>query len=426
MLLDKAARKRLATSGELMEARQAAVQRQTQTRMSYSPSSVAEKSDEQEEDFPLFFDVHKGDSGQRTPLASLEVKQKLPGTVIGTSLHDGLRIDIGAEVDALVPMNIAMGGHAVPELGTQVSVSVEEIHLGSKQAEGASRRFPLIVGLVGESELHGTSGGSSSSRGSLRIQRGVDPQSVHAARGYDTLSPGVRAAWAIQEESDAAQSDDIERGDADAHRRFAEASAIPRRPPPEVVLSLNASGDVSEVEVPREARSPVNADDATLAAWRAFASEELSMVALEQRCRDQLAKDLNAVEIDLYKGRAPTVPAALLGLITIEDGRRGLLPIPNGDHLQFKIIEPDHPNGVEAWVKEQRKAESDKQQETDLYTRMFACADARHARALQATMNEELSHVGLSSLDEMIDGDLMSLSTELEQVIASSPEIRWG
>ncbi|CAE7436538.1 unnamed protein product, partial [Symbiodinium sp. KB8] len=86
-------------------------------------------------------------TAKRRALQSLEVGAEESGTIVEVSLNDGLRVDIGAEIDVLVPLSI-QGREDAPAkvaknypLKKKLVVKIEEV------SADPARRFPVIASV---------------------------------------------------------------------------------------------------------------------------------------------------------------------------------------------------------------------------------------------------------------------------------------
>jgi len=382
---------------------------------------------------------------RRRPLAELKPGATCKGRVVGVSLHDGLRVDIGAEADALVPGDLSplsplakFAGERGP-LGLEVVVQLEEVSCD----EGAARRFPLVASLVEpqvpESPLPESSG---STHRAVRVAPGSDPGRLHAARGDGSPAPGMAEAAALAEKEAAASAALTAAApvpaDADAAAQLEAASRAPPRPAPEEVLSLDVDGSLRWVPVPQELRAPAEEvpEDAAQA-WRDLAGQELALLDLEMRCRERLAVDLAEVEADLAAGRQPSVPVSMLGLTPADDGQHCLLPRPDGDFLRFdrwryEDVEElrDWEELEEAlhdrlWAGKGKALEMERQEAKEQLRRFFTCREACHARAVRAVEAAELERRAdtlAAGFTAMLEND--PTVHEVDQGVAASPELK--
>jgi uncharacterized protein YrzB (UPF0473 family) len=88
---------------------------------------------------------HKDRAGNRTPLSEIRIGDILTGTVVEQSMYHGLRVDVGAEVDGLIPIRgiemwkaVEKSGH-LPNIGDAIAVEVYAIR------EDPVFRFPLQI-----------------------------------------------------------------------------------------------------------------------------------------------------------------------------------------------------------------------------------------------------------------------------------------
>lgn len=95
------------------------------------------------------FPISSSTSG-RNALTNTSKGDILPGTVVEQLLHHGLRVDVGYEADALVPMRgielwkAAAASGCLPGIGDRVEVRVVSVN------EDPLFRFPLVVAPVDE------------------------------------------------------------------------------------------------------------------------------------------------------------------------------------------------------------------------------------------------------------------------------------
>jgi len=337
---------------------------------------------------------------KRTKLQSLKVGKQLKGELVEVSLLDGLRFDIGAEVDAMVPLllqdqDLARDISKKFPLGQKAQVTIQEV------STDPGKRFPLICSVEGLPE--------SAARAVV--------QSPEAA-----------------EQLQSAPLDDWEPEGKIPVRKDLEN--LPRRPPPEVIKSLGADGRLQEVKVPAEYRSAAaKPSKAGQKAWAAFAKEQVEDLRGQLLCRERLAADLGVIESDLRLGRVPSIPTELLGLTVLEDGQSCLVPVPDGDCLKFQTITFDdgaaldewvelcqrrHP---EAWVKSSKAGPTDQAElrPKGQLAKFFACADAWHARAVKAVEAVELQRLGWTG-EDVADDD--TLADDLSRMIESIPELK--
>lgn len=350
------------------------------------------------------------------PLSELKVGEELSGRVVAASLLDGLRVDLGAEAEALVPCDASL-----PELagllGETVRVRLEDVRPG---AAGSVRRFPLLARLLGVEGVGRTSGSARA----LQLGRGSDSDRLHILRGDGTNSPAANAAQYLVEESVLEAATPSEELKA--------AAAAPPRPPPEEVLSMDSDGALRFVEVPaatiEEASGTPVAPEAR-EAWRAAAKEELSLASMELRCRDQLALDLQEVETDLANGRAPSLAVSLLGMIKTEDGKACLLPRPQGDTLIFRLLSFGSADELEEHVRSAVEAQQEAwshwaarpKADMTLLRAFFGCAEAVHCRGVHVVQSSLLRNQAEKARDRF-DAllDCSDLIAELTQAVKRS------
>eukprot|EP00931_Biecheleriopsis_adriatica_P062092 TRINITY_DN37384_c0_g1_i1.p1 TRINITY_DN37384_c0_g1~~TRINITY_DN37384_c0_g1_i1.p1 ORF type:complete len:653 (+),score=171.41 TRINITY_DN37384_c0_g1_i1:63-2021(+) len=352
----------------------------------------------------------------RLSLESLSVGQTLPGHVVALSLLDGLRIDVGAEVDALVPVSLHSGvALFVKEkcsLGAEVEVEVEEVN------SEETRRFPLVCSLVRPTWPEATDPNKGRS---LRLS--PMSASMDVACRADSLTMPELDDWLPE-------SDDL---DADcASVDLTVLKKLPPRGPPSEVVSIGPNGDLQIVKVPEQHRSAAGdspaASEEAKEAWHQYTLKEADRLRYQLRCRDRLAADLVRVEAALASNQPPPVPADLMGMTLLadrrgenDDGRSCLLAEAEGDRLRFRLQQCDSPEALQEWIEERRlchkqlwEAETKgsvglvgkaKQEALELTAKreaasrslaaLFACADACHARAVVAAEKEEIRRAGL-------------------------------
>ncbi|CAE7883764.1 POGLUT2 [Symbiodinium microadriaticum] len=333
---------------------------------------------------------------KRRALQSLEVGAEESGTIVEVSLNDGLRVDIGAEIDVLVPLSI-QGREDAPAkvaknypLKKKLVVKIEEV------SADPARRFPVIASVKKE-----------------------PLQSLEQAQ--TALRPHGGA-------SDRSRSEGVELSKLDDWQPAGplevreELEELPLRPPPEVVRSLGRNRQLQDVEVPEAMRSPApDVSDAAREAWTNFAENRAEELRWELRCRERLAADLLVVEADILRGRSPTIPLGLLGLTVMEDGKRYMLPQPDGDSLKFSVQEDEDLQAMVASCRESWAAEAVEPETRQKLALSFACADAWHARMVQAAEAVEIQRLGWGR--ETGDDD-DSLALAVEEMIAKTPELQ--
>lgn len=328
---------------------------------------------------------------ERKSLADLKVGDQFSGQVVEISLLDGIRVDIDAEVDALVPVPMMEENdeltHKIAEtyrLGSTVKIQIEDV------SQDAQRRFPVL----GRFQLpkmdfpDWTEGGMA-----LRPQEGTQ-----SLRGRDEVELSQSDDW--QHEETESSGDTAKDGVTKA------LQAVPQRPPPHVVMSIS-SGKLEAIEVPEQHRQEVLKHHKPVRrpvreAWENLINDELMRLRLEFRCRQRLAKELAAIEAELLQGNAPSVPVQLLGMALFPDGLGCLLPVPDGDCLKFQVREFETAEQMQEWIKQcqshhqdqwslnRSQVEGEGPSEKHLLAEFFACGDAWHARAVEAAEDEEI------------------------------------
>lgn len=381
-----------------------------------------------------------------------------------------MRVDIGAEFEALAPFDFSQSldvNAAALALGAEVGVKVAAIYAQDPR-DGAlvRRRFPILVEIVDPGLRYSAIAGSS--QNAVRIMEpGLAPDVVRVARGVcvdnnelnlggiDDKGMALEETEAKVEEmpvevdGDAAAVEEVTRRlspeIAKLQRLWETASSLPMRLPQKEVLSLDASGAVRPVTVPeaaREPQEPLGSYSEAYEAWRQILAHEMDMLALEQRCCDQLASDLSLVERDLAGGRPPCVPVALMGLTRLPGGRSVLLPYADGNVLRFRIFEPSaKEGGVQGWAEEQRRrslelwkslrnkddeqmavvaASIEARREVDALAQLFECQGASQARGVRDSLQRSLPLGASYDLAQELD----SLSAELDAIVEASPELQ--
>jgi len=419
-------------------------------KMEKPEGSDAQTAADLDVDLPGILDVRLVAAGSksRMPLDNLKVGKTVFGTVVGVSLHEGIRIDIGAEVDAMVPLKLyshtAEVGTRFP-LGSKVELKLLEIYTGP---HASARRFPLIGSLakaLGETGSSSSTGLGKTSGSSTALRRSPDdnPDILHTARGDGTQSPGITL---IQRLATAGLGRDAS-VTGGMHPALA---AMPPRPAPEVVLTIGSDGALHEVHVPQEHRSGQTSKDsnkgaAAKKAWEDLIASELKFLSLELKCRDRVAEDLDVVEDDLAAGRAPSIATSVLGLTPLPgDDCRCVLPSVYGEMLRFKLFSFETPAQLQTWktqLKNQfttcwfRSDDQDggnlKQVEIERLAVVFACADVRHARAARQVEAAELlrAGLGLPRTPEALEASRMgtrsrSLMQEMQRILAKNTELK--
>eukprot|EP00929_Paragymnodinium_shiwhaense_P051447 TRINITY_DN25889_c0_g1_i1.p1 TRINITY_DN25889_c0_g1~~TRINITY_DN25889_c0_g1_i1.p1 ORF type:complete len:606 (-),score=145.56 TRINITY_DN25889_c0_g1_i1:62-1879(-) len=339
------------------------------------------------EPLPVLLEVRHTDSASRKSFSSVAAGKEVQGRVSGVSRYEGLRIDLGLDVDALVPLNLSLAAtgaeltSALP-LGSEVTIRIQEVTTASDPERPT--RFPLVASLVKPAEAAELAAKIQQQGELLRTHRlSIEDDSANA--GSDAAASGSRPEVTV------------------LRSLRQDASQLPPRPAPEVLLSLDASGAVRSVEVPAAvATAEASGSEAAVSAWQQLAQQELDMLALEQRCRDKLVADLEAVEKDLSAACIPSVPATLVGLTPCADanGLRYLQPYADGDCLRFRLVAcqdaiswmhdvhvqfrncweiDSNDTAVPAELREARE------QAATQFLSLFRCSDVRHERALRGS-----------------------------------------
>eukprot|EP00913_Durusdinium_trenchii_P035104 g32838.t1 len=257
-------------------------------------------------DAPLqICDVRKPLRGMkgRQALKDLNVGGKTSGRIVEVSLLDGVRIDIGAEVDALVPVPTmkADTGRSAPIVEGASLPYLASCHC-QDISDNAARRFPVICSFTRQKiDLPDW----KSVQMALRPQES-GTQSLHTKGNVDL------------EDSDDWQ--------------------------PEGETQLDALLEDSEfaIQVPEQFRAGKEASaasDKVRKAWTSFMEDEVASLRHRLRCQHRLARDLETIEAELQQGNTPTVPVDLLG--TLEPYLNSVV-IPTHSHLDvdFGATEP--------------------------------------------------------------------------------------
>eukprot|EP00435_Cladocopium_sp_Y103_P037435 s3192_g9.t3 len=288
----------------------------------------------------------------RKNIDELKAGDCLSGRVVEISLLDGIRIDIGMAVDGLIPVRMEEDPELLERiveaypLGSTVQVQIEDV------SQDLERRFPIIC----------------------TFQRQVVdlPDWQIAGMALRPHEAGIHSRG--RDEVELAQSDDWQKEAEALKGNTTKNSAlkdVPHRQPPEVVISIG-SGSLEAIQVPEQHRAgaPAKSKTAVRKAWQAFMNEEVTKLRLQLHCRQRLARELATIEAQLLQGNHPTVPVELLGMTLLPNSLGCLLPVPDGDCLKFQV-EGEGP-------------------EKEQLAKFFACADAWHARAVQAAEEEEI------------------------------------
>ncbi|CAJ1359504.1 unnamed protein product, partial [Effrenium voratum] len=347
---------------------------------------------------------------KRQGLAELEVGARLTGKVVEVSLLDGLRVDIGAEADALVPVPMedqALRAEVAEQhpLGSQLEVQIEDV------SEDSARRFPVICSLP---------------RSSVQLPdwKAVD-MALRPSR--DASTQGLRGQEVVELEA----VDDWQPGEVELqrqHDRDQEVPDVPERPPPQVVMTIGPQ-ELQAVQVPEQLRFEASEASAeTRAAWATFMALEVEDARLQRRGRRRLCADLALAERRLLQRLAPPRPVELLGMVKLPDGRSCMLPVVDGDCLKFSSRHFDTPEGMEEWIQDCHKRHK---AEWSMYrpeveepasrqlARFFACADVCHARAVEAAEKEEAVRL----FEDSDDFDPDALEDDIARMISATPEL---
>eukprot|EP00933_Yihiella_yeosuensis_P058630 TRINITY_DN5925_c0_g1_i5.p1 TRINITY_DN5925_c0_g1~~TRINITY_DN5925_c0_g1_i5.p1 ORF type:complete len:249 (-),score=64.97 TRINITY_DN5925_c0_g1_i5:256-1002(-) len=224
---------------------------------------------------------------------------------------------------------------------------------------------------------------------------------------------------------------------------------LPKRLPPEEVLSIDADGEIQLLEVPEDQRvlpaseDAASSDSSMLQAWERFVASEAERIELEMRCRDRLALDLNIVEADLAADLQPSIPIDLMGMTLLSCGKRCMLPYPEGDCLKFRIWEGS--DDLASWTEEMRQKckelwsndeardkakklqlEKEKEEVFQRFRELFACSDTCHARGVLAVERAELHRAGYAEHGihrELRQETIDSMEEELKAALSGFPEL---
>lgn len=402
------------------------LQRQKAARVAAATPSPQEGGPENDEgapaastfDLPLF-DVRQHDQlAERAPLESLGTSGSHTGHVVGASLYDGVRVDIGATVDAVVPLNFSSDGvgedlreavlRACP-LGAKVKVKLEGFDAGNVDKQ----RFPLVARLV-EPKVDVDIPASKP----LIVQPGDDLEALQGMRGTsDACTPREEAANRLVDaavEASAKAGTDASMWGKDQQKLLSKLAGLPARPAPAELLIGEEDGTLRRVPGPAGGEKSKDAKVRKVLAnkWADLAAQELDMIRVEVRCRQQFAADLNTVAQDIRRGSRPSVPTSLLGLTVFGEGRRCLLPRMQDGHLQFTARCFVAPVMLAQWEREERKAFEEREWDITAmkdFARIFESSDAVHVRGIRAVEAEQL---------EQVDAELPGAPGDLNEMLA--------
>jgi len=350
------------------------------------------------------FQITHHDVGNRFPLASLQVGQELPGTVVGISMVDGLRVDVGAEVDAVVPVDWSKLSQ--PSLGATVNVTLHAVHPDKSDEDSPTcqYRFPLRATLEG-SPLE------ENNREPLDLS-GTDALAMAPGLGNSTLPQGTSSG-----------------------------SSKNMRPSPDQVLSWVPWSSDKFVDVPPmgggAGQELIHEDSSE--EWSEKVAKERRWLAAEEQCRQALARDLAATERAIALSSPPPISPALLGLVEVasEDADAAVhcvLPVVEGDKLTFRTVSFTDSDEFTAW-REQTEEEhnrlwkgSDRLEKPDVKKRqesaeemisIFRCHDALHIRGAIFAEEAELKE-GASNYeaDEWLDEVMEEMRLDYGKVLA--------
>jgi len=416
----------------LREAKNAGEHRQSQPWL--VPSEVGQRSGigaggdgvdyDDGDQFPRLFEpkYHSGlDTVQpRKTLESMQVGDEITGRIAGLSLYDGMRVDVGAEFDALVPASFAKDEQLTNlvatsfPLGTEVNLRLLEVHKGPGSS---ALRFPLVAELLDSRWPSNNNEGINGK--SLVVDAGSDLDMLHELRGTGTPSPGMGAAASVV-------GGDAQTPAGSGSLQWEDVRNLPPRSPREDVLTFGTDNDVQLVDVPQDHKSDtVEAEKAAAAAWGHLALDELGLVGYELRCRDRFAADLDTVEMDLAAGRPPSVPTALLGLTPAGPSRQ-CLPFIDKDKLSFRFIVHDRKEQLLHWIEDVehqhectwqswRPGLPDSaavQQETKQLRRIFECVEVCRVRAIYRVGAMELKRYPSLAKVHQFPQEALKVSTQ--------------
>eukprot|EP00435_Cladocopium_sp_Y103_P037077 s3192_g9.t1 len=353
----------------------------------------------------------------RKNIDELKAGDCLSGRVVEISLLDGIRIDIGMAVDGLIPVRMEEDPELLERiveaypLGSTVQVQIEDV------SQDLERRFPIIC----------------------TFQRQVVdlPDWQIAGMALRPHEAGIHSRG--RDEVELAQSDDWQKEAEALKGNTTKNSAlkdVPHRQPPEVVISIG-SGSLEAIQVPEQHRAgaPAKSKTAVRKAWQAFMNEEVTKLRLQLHCRQRLARELATIEAQLLQGNHPTVPVELLGMTLLPNSLGCLLPVPDGDCLKFQVrdfdtaeqmqdwIESCHKHHREQWSLERSQVEGEGPEKEQL-AKFFACADAWHARAVQAAEEEEIRKLQYQNVQSDDSDEAMAHLEDLVSKMTRSPKLK--
>lgn len=336
----------------------------------------------------------------RRALSDLSVGETMLGTVKSISFADGLLVDVGTTVDALVPNNSCTLG---VQLGDDIKVCVNYIFCTS---DGVARRFPLMATL--SDEENGKEDREEPKKwedqsGALLLLRGVDPEALKQARYSNMQFPtgAEPSQHDLQCFPDTQPTGNLFDG---APPTLDILQQLPARKLPNNLLSLNLSGNLESVQVPVDylTEESVCIDDEAVASWQNNASQELDLMSAELRCRDAFCRDLTQVWRDLLARRHPSIPVNLLGMTILSCGKRCLIPIVDTHCLEFRLREFEAPSELAAWREKEQKChemtwngtqehnQRDRDHDRTKLDQLSSCNVVQHARAVYQVEQEEL------------------------------------
>eukprot|EP00438_Fugacium_kawagutii_P030187 Skav207273 [mRNA] locus=scaffold434:61697:70032:- [translate_table: standard] len=271
---------------------------------------------------------------KRKSLHEVKVGDKLSGRVVEISLLDGIRIDLGFEVDALEerdpePQNLTF---RLSKKRHALFGALARRHVQRNQCCPKLLRLAPLVWADWMFE-------------------------GHAIRMWDVKSETKPAVLdgPMQDLEDDLPDWQI------AGKALRPASDLPHRPPPEVVMSIGPEKlEAIQANIPSltiRYVTIVTGDSvgakpkpAARKAWTRFLNDEVASLRLQLSCRRRLARELAAIEAQLLQGHPPAVPVELLGMTMLPSGEGCLLPVPAGDCLKFQVKEFDSAEDMHEWI----------------------------------------------------------------------------
>lgn len=358
---------------------------------------------------------------KRRSIEELKAGDQLSGRVVEISLLDGIRVDIGVAADALIPIRMEEDLELLESicekypLGSTVQVQIEDV------SQDLDRRFPIIC--------------------TFQRQEVDLPEWQIAGMALRPHEAGIQSLRG-RDDVELAQSDDWQKeaepleGNTTKNSALRALKDVPQRQPPEVIMSIG-SGSLETIQVPEQHRagSQAKSKPAARKAWQAFMNDEVTKLRLQLHCRQRLARELATIEAQLLQGNHPTVPVELLGMTLLPKGLGCLLPVPDGDCLKFQVREFDtaeqmhdwmescHRHHREQWSLERSQVEGEGPEKEQL-AKFFACADAWHARAVQAAEEEEIRKLQYQNVQSDDSDEAMAHLEDLVSQMTRSPKLK--